>query len=93
MLEDIRKETCNKAGGAKEYVSWEKMRSDRFKHVRMQGELQDKYKVPMTSSQGYGFLTKDEQQQEISKMVSFPIQHCPETKYADEMTKTGFLFN
>ena len=49
------------------------MRSDRYKHIRMKKDLQDKYKMPMTSSQGIGFLTKDEQLKEISKMVSFPI--------------------
>ena len=69
------------------------MRSDLFKHIRMTTDLQEKYKLPMTSSQTYGFLSKDEQQLEISKMVSFPIHQCPETKYADEMIKTGFLFS
>jgi hypothetical protein len=49
------------------------MRADRFKHIRMGKDLQDKYKVPMTHSQAYGFHSKDEQQKEISKMVSFPI--------------------
>jgi hypothetical protein len=47
----------------------------------------------MTSSQGYGFMNKDENLQEITKMVSFPIHMCPETKYADEMIKTGNLFS
>ena len=93
ILEDMKAQTGGKAANAKEYKSWELMRQHRYKHIRMNGELQDKYKVPMTSSQSYGYYSKDQQQAEISKMVSFPIHHCPETKYADEMTKTGFLFN
>ena len=88
----LRDEVKSKAGGAKEYQSWEKMRADRYKHVRMTGELQGKYKVPMTSSQGIGFYNKDEQQREISKQVGYPIHKCPETKYADEMIRSGFLF-
>jgi hypothetical protein len=32
----------------KEYTSHQKMMADRFKHVRMNKELEDKYKVPLT---------------------------------------------
>ena len=35
------------------------MRDDRFKHKRMNGEVQDKYKLPMTSSQRTGFYVND----------------------------------
>jgi len=93
VLEKIQLEINSKAGNAREYKSYEKMRGDRFKHIRVKQELQDKYKVPMTSSQGYGFMHKDENLQEITKMVSFPIHMCDETKYADEMIKTGSLFS
>ncbi len=92
VLEKMKVELNKKAGNAKEYQSWEQMRADRFKHTRMTKDLQDKYKLPMTSSQTIGFFSRDEQQKEISKMVSFPIHQCPETKYADEMIRTGFLF-
>ena len=60
-LSKIRDQVKSQAGGAKEFQSWEKMRSERYKHVRMAGELQQKYKVPMTSSQGIGFYHQDEQ--------------------------------
>lgn len=93
VLENIKHEMHIKAGNAREYDSYEKMRADRYKHIRMRKDLQDKYKQPMTSSQSYGFLNKDEQQREISKMVSFPIRKCQETKFGEEMIKTGFLFN
>ena len=88
------KETVGKnANTAKEYTSWEKMRADRYKHVRMGEELQGKYKVPMTGSQTIGFYHKDDLQKEITKQVNYPIHKCPETKYADEMIRTGFLFS
>jgi hypothetical protein len=72
-LERIRAETNKKSSNAKEYTSYEKMRADRFKHIRMGKDIPDKYKVPMTSSQAHGFYVRDEQQREISKVVSFPI--------------------
>lgn len=50
VLETIKNKANSKAGNAREYTSYEKMRGDRFKHIRVQKELQDKYKVPMTSS-------------------------------------------
>ena len=69
------------------------MRQDRFKHRRMQGEVTGKYKLPMTSAQKTGFYLQDQQQQEIAQMTRYPVRKCPETKYADEMVRTGFLFN
>ena len=55
------KEKLNKkAQGAKEYTSYNKMRDDRYKHKRMEGELQDKYKMPQTFNQSIGFHSKDE---------------------------------
>jgi|LauGreDrversion4_2_1035121.scaffolds.fasta_scaffold1014313_1 hypothetical protein len=59
-LERIRAETNKKSANAKEYTSYEKMRADRFKHIRMGKDIQDKYKVPMTTSQAHGFYVKDE---------------------------------
>jgi hypothetical protein len=50
ILEEMKGSTCSKGTNAKEYKSWELMRQHRYKHIRMNGELQDKYKVPMTSS-------------------------------------------
>lgn len=47
-LRTLKENVNNKAGGAKEYKSWSKMRDDRFKHKRMGGEIQDKYKQPLT---------------------------------------------
>ena len=67
------------------------MREDRFKHRRLQGEVTEKYKLPMTSNQKNGFYLKDEQQQEIAKMTRYPVRKCQETKYADEMVRTGFF--
>ncbi len=50
----------SKSGNAKEYTSFTKMKEDRFKHKRMQNEVQDKYKVPITFNQSIGFHHKDE---------------------------------
>lgn len=93
IIEELKASTTSKGACAKEYTSYEKMRQDRYKNIRMKTEVQNKYKVPMTSSQSYGFYTNDAQQMEISKQVSFPVVHCTETKFAEEMTKSGFLFN
>lgn len=92
-LESIKAEMNSKSSNAREYTSYAKMQQDRFKNIRMRTDLQDKYKMPMTSSQTYGFLHKDEQQKEIGKMVSFPIRKCQETKFVDDMLKTGTVLN
>ena len=46
----IREKTAAKSGNATEYQSYEKLRAHRYKHIRVKGEVQDKYKVPMTAS-------------------------------------------
>ena len=72
----------NKAKRAKEYQSFEKLREDRVKHKRMDNELVDKYKAPLTFGQSVGFLSKDPRQQEISQDLKRPKNKCNETKYA-----------
>ena len=47
-LQRIRSELGKKDDAAKEYTSYEKMRSDRYKHTRMNENLETKYKVPLT---------------------------------------------
>ena len=91
-LQDLRAQVNSKATGAKEYKSWNKMRDDRYKHRRMEGELQDKYKQPVTFNQTIGFHHKDPLQREITQQERKPIRKCPETKYAEEMIKTGIHF-
>ena len=66
-LSVIREEMKKKSSGAVEYKSHNKMKEERFKHKRMNNEVQDKYKLPMTSAQTNGFFVKDKQQQEIAK--------------------------
>ena len=53
-------------------------------------ELETKYKVPLTFNQSIGFKVEDERNKELIKMERHPIVLCAETKYADEMIKTGF---
>jgi len=55
----LREKVNSKAKGAKEYTSFNKMRDDRYKHRRMGGEIQDKYKIPLTFNQSVGFHHKD----------------------------------
>ena len=69
------------------------MKDDRFKHRRMNNELQDKYKIPVTYNQSVGFYTKDKISLDIAKQPRKPINKCPETKYAEEMIKTGIHFS
>ena len=90
-LTRMREKMNAKAAQGREYSSNLQMREDRFKHRRLNNEVQEKYKLPMTSNQKTGFYLKDEQQQEIAKMTRYPVRKCQETKYADEMVRTGFF--
>ena len=75
---------------AKEYTSVNKLNADRFKHTRMGVGLEEKYKVPLTFSQSIGFKLEDERSKDLIKMERHPIRQCAETKYADEMIRSGF---
>jgi len=90
-LTRMREKINQKAQQGREYTSNLQMRQDRFKHRRIQGEVTEKFKLPMTSNQRNGFYVNDQQQQEIAKGARFPVRKCPETKYADEMVRTGFF--
>jgi hypothetical protein len=63
----LKDKVNNKAAGAKEYKSFNKMKEDRFKHKRMENELQDKYKVPLTFNQSVGFRVNDQISVDICK--------------------------
>ena len=52
--------------------------------------LEDKYKVPLTFNQSIGFKVEDPRNKDLIKQERHPINKCPETKYAEEMIKTGF---
>ena len=80
----------SKKDAGKEYTSYEKMRANRYKHVRMDNNLEDKYKVPLTFNQSIGFKVEDPRNKDLIKCERHPINKCPETKYAEEMIKTGF---
>ena len=75
---------------AKEYTSYNQMQQDRYKHTRMAGNTEDKYKVPMTFNQSIGFKCEHPRNKDLVKMDRHPITKCAETKYADEMIRTGF---
>jgi hypothetical protein len=47
----------------------------------------------MTSNQSVGFLARDPKQKEITKMDMYPKGACNETKFADEMIRTGIHFS
>ncbi len=79
-----------KNGVGKEYTSWNKLNGDRYKHVRMNNNIEDKYKLPLTFNQSIGFKVSDPRNKDLIKMERHPICKCPETKYAEEMIKTGF---
>ena len=66
-LARMRQKMVDKSQNAKEYTSFTKMKEDKFKHRRLNGEVQDKFKAPMTSAQGAGFYVNDPQQKEIAK--------------------------
>ena len=89
-LTSMRQMLGKKDGAAKEYQSFNKMAGDRYKHVRMGQNLEDKYKVPMTFNQSIGFKVEDERNKDLIAGPRHPIVLCAETKYADEMIKTRF---
>ena len=91
-LTRMRTKMNEKASAGREYTSAQQMRDDRFKHKRMQGEVQNKFKLPMTANQRTGFFVNDQQQRQIAEGPRHPVRKCQETKYADEMVRTGFLF-
>ena len=66
------------------------MQQDRFKNIRMNKNTEDKYKVPLTFNQTFGFKVGDPRAQDLLQMERHPITKCAETKYADEMIRTGF---
>ncbi len=92
-MDRLKDKVNSKAAGAKEYQSFTKMKEDKFKHKRMNNELQDKYKVPLTYNQSIGFRHNDEVAKDIVKMDKKPLRKCPETKYAEAMIKTGIHFS
>ena len=58
-LSRMRTQLDTKKDAGKEYGSYNKMHSDRFKHIRMGNDLDSKYKVPMTFNQSIGFKVED----------------------------------
>ena len=63
---------------------------DTYKRIRMNRELESKYKVPLTFNQSIRFKVTNPGHQELLKMDRHLIAKCPETKYADEMIRTEF---
>ena len=92
-MDVLKEKVNNKSKQAKEYQSFNQRKDDRFKHKRMNHELNDKYKIPMTFNQSVGFYSKDKVSLDITKQPRRPINKCPETKYAEEMIKTGIHFS
>ena len=89
----VKEKMDKKAELAKEYTSHGDYINDRTKHKRMGGEVQEKYKAPMTFNQSVGFLNKDPKHREIMEMDTYPKNKCSETKFAEAMIKTGFNFS
>ena len=59
-----------------------------IEYRRPPGEPKEKYKFPLTAGHSMGFEKKTKFENESK----FPNVQCPETKYAEEMIKTGFHF-
>ena len=51
------------------------MAGDRYKHVRMGHELDEKYKVPMTFNQSIGFKVEDERNKDLSLVKEMCKKH------------------
>ena len=54
-LGQMREQLKGMDNAAKEYTSFNKMNGDRYKHIRMEKNLESKYKVPLTFNQSIGF--------------------------------------
>ena len=73
-LTRMRTQLDGKSDSAKEYSSYNKLTSDRFKHTRMGKGLEEKYKVPMTFNQSIGFKQDDPRCKDLIKMERHPIR-------------------
>ena len=91
VLCKLRERCKSEAGKACEYKSYNKLMEDRFKHKRIQHEVPDKYKAPITFNQSVGFHSRELEQMGIEVVTTHRIKQCNETKYAAEMVRTGFI--
>lgn len=88
-LESVRNDLNLKAEASKTYTSFEKYQYERFKHVRKEGYPSDAYKLPVSAGYEYGFHGFKERNLNKER---FPINKCEETKFAEEIIKTGKHF-
>jgi len=79
--DQIRETLGGVAKNATEFVSYEDMRAERYKHTRLRKEPMDKFKAPMTTQMQVGW-----HEEEVFN-ERFPKQSCAETKYIDAMSK------
>merc|ERR1719362_2671198 len=82
-LDEIREHLHRVSKNATEYTSHKDLTDDIVKHRRMMKDPMDKFKAPMTESQGIGW-----HEEEVFN-ERFPKSSCAETRYADEMVKSG----
>ena len=59
VLCKLRERCKSESSKATEYKSYNKLMEDRFKHKRIQHELPDKFKAPVTFNQSIGFHSKE----------------------------------
>ena len=86
----IKEKLDAKASKSKELHSFEKYRDSLVKHKRLDFEPTDKYKAAFTSSQVHGFKLKDDRELAYCTQPKHPKNSCHETRYAEEMIRTGF---
>ncbi len=86
----LKEKLDSKAKSTRELQSYEKFRDAQVKHKRLAYEPTDKYKSAFTSSHVHGFKLKDDRELAYCGQPMHPKNSCHETRYAEEMIRTGF---
>jgi len=73
---------------ATEFTSHKLLKESKNKYVPLKYHPQEKFRVPLTSSQEYGWFKAVD----AEKVEALPKNSCPETVYASEMVKSGIYF-
>lgn len=82
-LDHIRGLMEEVAKNATEHDSFQDWKDDMIKHRRLRKGPQDRFKAPMTEAQSIGWHEEGVHNERVPKLS------CAETRYADEMIKSG----
>mmetsp|Transcript_9605 Transcript_9605/g.9909 ORF Transcript_9605/g.9909 Transcript_9605/m.9909 type:complete len:190 (+) Transcript_9605:6-575(+) len=88
-LNRLRDDLNKEASISTKFNSYRKYYVERFKHIRNDHNPNETFKLPVSLGQTYGFCKFKERN---LNNVRYPKVKCDETKYAEEIIKTGKQF-